>query len=158
MDKDNSQLSKQLRTIKHLKKEAQKSASALTQQTALNTPSMRTMDASTMREYHDLKLQYDQMDREFNTANANLIKNQREFRIHEIGKAEVESLPDGSNCYRGIGKIFLKATKEGATEYLDKKMEEKKKKEADLTQKLEYLERRIKSTEKNMEELISSAS
>lgn len=167
LDKDNAQLLKQMRTVKHLKKESQKPAPSLQSGMAggsitnnngntMTTTSGKPLDAATQRELQDLQLQYNQANREFNTVNANLVKTQREFHINELTKGELEVLPEDSNCYRSIGKMFLKSDKKGVMENLDKKMEDQKKKETDMTQKLEYLDRRIKSTQKNMEELLSS--
>jgi tetratricopeptide (TPR) repeat protein len=160
LDKDNSQLSKQMRTVKHWKKEAQKVATGGANNNSMPGGRMmgsgKVLDAATQREFQDLQLQYAQTNREFNTVNANMVKTQREYHIHELTKQELEGLPAEANCYRSIGKMFLKSSKPGVIDHLDKRMEEQKKKEADLTQKLDYLERRIKSTQKNMEELTSS--
>ena len=159
VDKDNTQLLKQMRMCKHLKKESQKPASTASSSGGpqFATRSGKPLDAATTRELQDLQLQYGQANREFNTVNANLVKTQREYHINELTKSELEGLPEESNCYRSIGKMFLKSNKTGVMQHLDKTMEDQKKKEADMTQKMEYLERRIKSTEKNMEELMASA-
>lgn len=159
LDKDNSQLLKQQRTVKHLKKEATKPAVAARPGgaggAAMPAPG-KQLDAATHRELQDLQLQYNQANREFNTVNANLVKTQREFHINELTKTELDELPEDANCYRSIGKMFMKSSKPGVIEHLEKRMEDQKKKEADMTQKMEYLERRIKSTQKNMEELVTS--
>lgn len=157
LDKDNSQLQKQMRTVKHLKKEAQKPAGQPANGGAGFVPRAgKQLDAATHRELQDLQLQYNQANREFNTVNANMVKTQREFHINELTKTELDELPADANCYRSIGKMFMKSSKTGVVEHLEKRMDEQKKKEADMTQKLEYLERRIKSTQKNMEELVAS--
>lgn len=158
LDKDNSQLLKQMRTVKHLKQQAQNPTA---KQPANNNGGAgfmpgKQLDAATHRELQDLQLQYNQANREFNTVNANLVKTQREFHINELTKGELDELPAEANCYRSIGKIFMKSSKPGVMEHLEKRMDDQKKKEADMTQKLEYLERRIKSTQKNMEELVAS--
>ena len=155
LDKDNSQLLKQMRTVKHLKKEAAKPAANPSSHPAMPRPG-KQLDAATHRELQDLQLQYNQANREFNTVNANMVKTQREYHINELTKAELDELPADANCYRSIGKMFMMSSKPGVMEHLEKRMDEQKKKEADMTQKLEYLERRIKSTQKNMEELVAS--
>lgn len=156
VDKDNSQLLKQQRTVKHLKKEASKPApqSAMTQ--GMMNAGGKQLDAATHKELQDLQLQHNQTNREFNTLNANLVKTQREYHINDLTKTELQELPAESNCYRSIGKMFIKSTKAGVMENLDKGMEEQKKKETEMTKKLEYLEHKIKSTQKNMEELVAS--
>jgi chaperonin cofactor prefoldin len=159
LDNDNSQLLKQMRTVKHLKKEASKPAAQPANNGGVGgmmPGAGKQLDAATHRELQDLQLQYNQANREFNTVNANMVKTQREYHINELTKTELEELPVEANCYRSIGKMFMKSSKAGVLEHLEKRMEEQKKKEADMTQKLEYLERRIKSTQKNMEELVAS--
>jgi len=156
VDKDNSQLLKQQRSVKHLKKEASKPASA--PQSAMSGMSHgKQLDAATQKELQDLQLQYQQSNREFNTLNANLVKTQREYHINDLTKSELQEIPGESNCYRSIGKIFMKSDKAGILDMLDKRMEDQKTKEGDMTKKLTYLENKIKSTQKNMEELMATA-
>lgn len=133
LDKDNSQLLKQQRTVKHLKKEATKPRPA--NGGAVMPTSGKQLDAATHRELQDLQLQYNQANREFNTVNANLVKTQREYHINELTKTELDELPVEANCYRSIGKMFMKSSKPGVIEHLEKRMEDQKKKEADMTQK-----------------------
>ena len=156
VDKDNSQLLKQQRTVKHLKKEAAKPTPApQSAMTSGMTPG-KQLDAATHKELQDLQLHFNQANREFNTLNANLVKTQREYHINDLTKTELQELPAESNCYRSIGKMFMKSSKAGVMENLGKRMEDQKKKETDMTKKLEYLEHKIKSTQKNMEELMAS--
>lgn len=155
VDKDNSQLLKQQRTVKNLKKAASKPAAAPQSALAGMNPG-KQLDAATHKELQDLQLHFQQANREFNTLNANLVKTQREYHINELTKTELTALPEDANCYRSIGKMFLKSNKPGVMENLDKRMEDQKKKEVDMTKKLDYLEQKIKSTQKNMEELVSA--
>ena len=156
VDKDNSQLLKQQRTVKHLKKEASKPAVAPQSAMTASMNAGKQLDAATQKEYMDLQLQFQQANREYNTLNANMLKTQREYNINEVTKTELTGLPEDMNCYRSIGKMFMKSSKPGVMENLDKRMEDQKKKESDMTKKLEYLEQKIKSTQKNMEELVSA--
>jgi prefoldin subunit 5 len=52
--------------------------------------------------------------------------------------------------------MFLKSTRGRVMEHLDKSMDDQKKKETETSQKLEYLERRMKSQQQNIEELHST--
>ena len=150
VDVNNAQLLKQLKTIKLHKKAAAAKA-------AKPPPKM---DASMSREFMDLQQQYVQTNREFNTVKANIIKAQREHKSHEITKTELEKLPEDedSQMYRGIGKMFLLSDRDEVMDHLTKSIDDEKKREHDLTQKMEYLERQMKSQRQNMEELMRSPS
>ena len=147
VDGSNPQLQKQMRTVKQAKK-AQAAAATRT----------RTMDASSSKELTELQQQYVQTNREYNTVKANILKAQREYKSDEITNAELEKLPqdDNAKMYRGIGKMFLLSSRDDVMDHLNKHMETEKKREGDLTQKLDYLERRMKSQRSNMEELLRS--
>jgi len=150
IDESNPQLQKQMRTIKQAKKAV---ASA-----AARPP--RTMDATSSRELTELQQQYVQTNREYNTVKANMLMAQREYKTDEITKTELEKLPEGDNAkmYRSVGKMFLLSDRNDVMDHLNKNMETEKKREDDLTQKLDYLERRMKSQRANIEELVRSPS
>jgi prefoldin subunit 1 len=156
VDENNPQLQKQLRSIKQLK--AAESAAA--SRAAVTRPAAGTLDSTTSKELTELQQQYVQMNREYNLVKANILKTQREYKSDEITKAELEKLPDDENAkmYRGIGKIYLLSTRDDVMEHLDRNIETEKKREGDLTQKLDYLERRMQSQKSNMEELLRSPS
>ena len=146
LDANNNQLLKVLRTIKQKKKAAT---------TAVYAP-QKKLDTATSRELRDLQVQNFQTSKEYNAVQANLGKTQREFKMYKVTLDELEANPSTGGYYRSIGKIFMKSTRDRVLEHLKSTMEGEQKKEIDLTQKMEYLERRIKSQEQNMQELVSS--
>lgn len=146
LDANNSQLLKVLRTIKQAKKAA--SATAFAPQ--------RKLDTAVSKELYDLQVQHAQTTREYNTVQANLNKAQREFRMNQISLSELESCPSRNSYYKTVGKIFVKSTRDRILDQLKSNLENQQKKELDHTQKLEYLERRMKSQQQNIEELASS--
>jgi len=77
--------------------------------------------------------------------------------MNQITLDDLATNPSSGAYFKSVGKIFLKSTKEKVTEQLESSVENQKKKENDLKQKMDYLERRIKSQEQNMQELLSSA-
>lgn len=109
------------------------------------------LDDATRQELQDLQQQHATSVNEYNMVEANLLKTRREFRMHELTSSELAQVPAETKCYRSIGKMFLRSSKERVTEHLERQMEESKRKDTDLTQKMEYLERRIKSQRQNME-------
>jgi chaperonin cofactor prefoldin len=146
LDANNNQLLKVLRSIKQAKKAAT---------TAVYAP-QKKLDTATSRELYDLQVQHSQTTREYNTVQANLTKTQREHRMHQVTLGELEASPSSGGYYRTIGKMFIKSTRDHVLDHLKSNMEDEQKKESDLTQKMEYLERRSKSQEQNMQELASS--
>jgi chaperonin cofactor prefoldin len=164
VDPSNPQLSKQLRTVNQLKKTTASgpgpsglagASSALPSSPAgsLGVPRHK-LDDSTARELHDLQSQFAQTNRELGVVHANLNMIQQENRIGQLTKSEIEPLDDATQCYRQIGKLFLLSSKERVVEHLDKQLDENRKKESDLTSKMDYLERRLKSQKQNIDEIV----
>mmetsp|Transcript_70111 Transcript_70111/g.106020 ORF Transcript_70111/g.106020 Transcript_70111/m.106020 type:complete len:261 (+) Transcript_70111:127-909(+) len=152
LDANNSQLLKVLRSIKLAKKAATTGASAV----ASGSGQQRKVDAASSKELYDLQIQNSQTVREYQTVQANLTKAQREQKIKQVTLDELETAQQAKGYYRSMGKIFVKSTRERVTDHLRSSIQEHSKKESDLSQKLDYLERRIKSQQQNMEELLSS--
>ncbi len=155
VDPNNDQLLKQLRAVKQAKRKSEMESSQLDRRPQQQRRATK-LDAATSRELQDLQQQLAMSSREFNLAKANLIKVQREYKANDFTKAELDKLPEDSTCYRSIGKMFLKSTRGRVMEHLDKSMDDQKKKETETSQKLEYLERRMKSQQQNIEELHST--
>lgn len=151
IDANNPQLSKQMRIVQQQKKVALAKAQA-----PVTAASGQQLDAATTRELQDLQIQYNQSNRDLSTVQANLVKTQREHKVSEITTQELQEIPEDTKCYRSIGKMFLRSTKQGVLNHLNESMEKNKKMEADMTKKMEYLERQLKSQRQNIEELIAS--
>ena len=156
MDANNAQLLKVLGTIKKMRKAvAQRTASSSSSTIGGNGNSK--LDQATTRELYDLQLQYGQSAREYKTVQVNLDKTQREQRISGITLSELEANPSVGAYYRSVGKCFMKSSRDKVLDHLKSAQQEYTKKETDLTQKLEYLGRRMKSQQQNMKELVSSS-
>jgi chaperonin cofactor prefoldin len=157
LDANNSQLLKVLRSIKQAKKAADNASNAKQKQADFSLPTANgRLDTAASRELYDLQVQHSQTVREYNTAQANLTKSQREHKMQEITHKELQEQPAESACYRTIGKVFVKSTRGNVLDHIQSNMDLQQKKQADMTQKLDYLERRIKSQQQNMQELVSS--
>jgi len=149
----NPQLTKQMRNVQQMKKvAAAKEASARAPQ---QVSSATTLDEATRRELRELQTNHAQTNRELQTVQANLVKTQREYKVGDITKSELAQIPDDSKCYRSIGKMFLLSTKDGVLEHLERQMEDQKRQESDMMQKLEYLERQMKEQRQNLQELMA---
>jgi len=155
LDANNSQFMKQMRTVTKIKKQRDLKKSSVA---GAPRSSGITLDDATSRELQDLQGQLVETTREYNTIQANLNQTTREYKINEITKSDLEKLPQDANCFRGVGKMFLKSTQSEAIDYLEKEMENQRKLEKDMTQQVQYLDKRTKSLRSNMEEIIGRAS
>mmetsp|Transcript_395 Transcript_395/g.945 ORF Transcript_395/g.945 Transcript_395/m.945 type:complete len:236 (-) Transcript_395:77-784(-) len=164
IEPNNPQLLKQQQNVKQAKKKLEKAAAAAAKkaQAAGYRPQQLPLasggDAAVNKELQDLQEQYVRTTRELNTVKANIVHAQRESKANEITKSEIDKLPSGgeSRIYRGVGKMFMLSTKDEVMEHLTDTIEKEKKRETDLSQKMEYLERQLKSQEQNISELAKS--
>mmetsp|Transcript_16799 Transcript_16799/g.21252 ORF Transcript_16799/g.21252 Transcript_16799/m.21252 type:complete len:165 (-) Transcript_16799:125-619(-) len=118
------------------------------------------MDSALTREIMDLQGQLKNTVRDYSQVNGDIIKAQKSKRINEITLSELDDIPkEDSNVkmYLGVGKMFMAATRENVYNKLEEEIKENEKKAKDLTQKKEYLERRMKSQQQNIIELTSNA-
>ena len=162
---DNSQLHKQLRIVKAKKNPTKVGGGA---SAAVDGPGAipsalsggAAVDPAANRELMDLRQQYTQTKREYGTTQAEVKKLQREIKVSEITKSELESLPEDSDAkmYQGVGKMFMLSSRENVFADLAKTTKESESKEADMSKKLSYLENRLKSQEQNIRELLSGTS
>lgn len=146
LDAENEQLLKLMRNIKN----AQRASTAV-------QPGTQTLDSITSQELRDLQIQHAQTTREYGMIQANLNKIQREQKINKITVDELKGNPSSGAHFRSVGKIFLKSSREATLEHLDETIAKQTKSETELTQKLDYLEKKINSQRQNMKELTTSA-
>jgi stress-induced-phosphoprotein 1 len=151
MDSNNAPLLKLLGNIKKARKVAMGGGGGTV------GDSTKKLDAAASRELYDLQVQHQQTGREHNVVKANLSKTLREQKMSDATLSELEENPSVGNYYRSVGKIFVKSTREGVVDHLKTTKQDHQKKGTDLTQKIEYLERRMKSQQQNMRELYSQA-
>lgn len=156
VEANNPQLLKQQRMVQQLKKSAEASEKRKQALGEAGGP-VGSMDPSASSELNDLQSQYVQMNRELETIKIDRSRAEREFKLAEITKADIAELPETSACYRSIGKMFLRESREEIVTHLDKNMEEATKTETAMKQKAEYLEKKLKSQRQNIEELIKSS-
>jgi len=164
IDNDNLQLAKLMRQIKS-KKAAAKAATSSAAAAAASAARMssssgggRAGDSSLSKELIDLQNQFRGSMRDYNVVTANIGKSQKELKMNEITISELEKLPKDSDSkmYRGIGKMFMLCSQEEVFEHLENEMTEDTKRIMDMTQKKDYLERRMTSQQQNIKELTSS--
>mmetsp|Transcript_4066 Transcript_4066/g.6366 ORF Transcript_4066/g.6366 Transcript_4066/m.6366 type:complete len:263 (+) Transcript_4066:64-852(+) len=157
VEQNNVQLLRQLQAVKTHKKKLQIKKKQEHKSSQVNLPTT-TGDAVVNKELQELHEQYVQTLREQKTVEANIAMAQREYQAHELTKSEIDNLPlsDNTTMYRSVGKMFMLSTREEVNEHLEQCMKDEKKKENDLTQKQDYLTRRLKSQQQNIQELVPS--
>lgn len=164
VDPENSQLHRQLRTVKAKKKAAAQGAASSSSGAGGSSlshglPYAAAADAANNKELVDLQQQWRQSKRDYGVAQAEVNSLQREAKVDAITKSELEQLPENtsSKMYRGVGKMFMLSTRDEIFSDLEKSIKDAESREADVTKKLSYLENRIKSQEQNIRELIAGA-
>jgi len=162
-DVNNPQLLKLQRTIKQRKVTARRDAAAAKKQSKqANNQGPKAganpLSATANKEVMELQQQFIVTNREYNMMKANLAKTQREQKVNSITLSELEKLSDEetkkTKMYRGIGKMFMLSDQDNVMGYLKDGMESEKRRELEITSKMEYLERRMKSQQNNIQELI----
>jgi chaperonin cofactor prefoldin len=157
VEANNSQLSKTLRTIKQARKAAA-AATATGNKGALtaNGVGNRPLDTAAARELYDLQMQHSKTAREYNTVQANFSRAQREEKMYSLTRKELEENPSQGEYFRSVGKVFVKSTHPKIMEHLDNNIATQQKKQQEISGKIQYLEKRLKSQQLNMKELTST--
>lgn len=156
LDNNNPQLMKQLQIVKAGKKAAAAAAKREKFADAMSVPSRSgAVDGSVSAELRDLQKQFMETNRDMQIVNSNMVHAQREYKSYELTKSEVSKLEatDDAKMYRSVGKMFVLSSRNEVMEHLNGSMESEKKRETELNQKMEYLEKRLKSTQQNIQEL-----
>jgi prefoldin subunit 1 len=160
VDNNNPQLAKQLRLAQQQKKvtlarqQSSQIASATSASQQLASVDGLSLDPALAKEFRELQNQYSQMSREYNTVQANVAKSQRECKVAEITCQELQGISDNSQCYRSVGKLFVKNSKTSIVQQLTKRIQDERSNEIDMNKKLEYMERQMTSLRQNMDELV----
>jgi prefoldin subunit 1 len=79
---------------------------------------------------------------------------QRESRINAVTSNHLQSLETDVPLYRSVGKAFVYSTRKDIEERLEQEIGDITKSQRDLTDREEYLERRIASNTANLQDLL----
>lgn len=161
VEPNNPQLQKQMRQIKAKRENQRRVENATKTATSAATENapIRSLDPSVIKEVQDLQIQYRSTVKEFHEVQGKIRRAQLEKRTSELTKTQLEELPEGSysKLYRPVGKMFMLASKPDVMTHLDETIEKEGKNETTLSSKIEYLEKRMKSQQQNIQELTKSA-
>mmetsp|Transcript_14997 Transcript_14997/g.22837 ORF Transcript_14997/g.22837 Transcript_14997/m.22837 type:complete len:271 (+) Transcript_14997:39-851(+) len=152
VEKEKKAMLQKQRHAKNLQMNSNGSGSGIGRDT-LSAAIPSNLDEATTKELRELQERYMETNREFNSIKANISALQREAKIQELTKGEIEGLPDCTTVYQGVGKMFMLSTRDEAIQHIVDSIDNQGKKEIDLNKKMEYLARRMKSHQQNIEEL-----
>lgn len=165
IESENAQLQKQMRQVKArrsgMRKAESSSSSAAANKGAMPGGMMQygNLDASTSKEVMDLQQQLSATAKEYRIVQASINKAKHGRKSADITKSELEKLPQGTDAkmYRGVGKMFMLTSRSDIMTHLEDGIEKDGREEKDLSAKLDYLERRMKSQQQNIMELTKGA-
>jgi len=102
----------------------------------------------------ELQEQTNGYGRDLRTVKLRLSASQREARVNAVTSNHIQTLDPSVPLYRSVGKAFVFADRQEIDERLEKEIGEITKSQRDLTDRQEYLERRIASNSTNMQDLL----
>jgi Putative Zn-dependent protease, contains TPR repeats len=120
-------------------------------------PSGGVVDSSLSKELMDLQEQYRKTVKDYQVVQATIAASEKTLKINQITIGELQGIPmeEERKMYRGIGKMFLMEGKDEIFKHLNEENNENVRKIEDLTQKKDYLEKRMTSQRQNILECAS---
>lgn len=108
-------------------------------------------------QFVELQEQLSAYSKDLRSVQLKLTSAQRESRANQVTAQHVDSLPEDVRTYRAVGKAFLLEPKTEVQSRLEKEHSSLIKTQRDLSDRREYLERRISSTQTNLRDLTAGA-
>jgi prefoldin subunit 1 len=103
----------------------------------------------------ELQEQTNVYNKDLRSVRSRLTSLQREARMNAVTTHQIESLDPKIPLYRTVGKAFVLTGRNDIEGRLEREISELTKNERDLTDRQEYLERRIASNNNNLRDLTS---
>lgn len=145
LEPDNEVLLRQMKTVQ------QKKAGVVT---TLAKPK-KNLTQSQMKEIMELQEQTNSYVRDKRIVQAKISNLKREAQINKLTATNVESLAPETKMYRSLGKCFMYASREEVDARLDAEVDLINKDYKDLSDRQEYLERRILANTENVKDVTS---
>lgn len=108
------------------------------------------------KELQELQPQFQATLRELEEVTHRISMLQKEQKRIAFTERDLSSMPEGTNMYRSVGKLFLQSPKEETTELLSTQQKSIEKDVEASKARQEYLQRQKDSMEANIKELIAS--
>jgi len=146
LEPGNDVLMRQLRTLK-----AKKSAAVASKAGA--GKGRKQLDEATMKEAMELQEQLGVYNRDLRGVRSALSSAQRDQRMNAVTSSQIETLAPSVSLYRSVGKAFVLTARSDVESRLEKEVAEIGKTQQDLTDREEYLTRRMASHQNNLKDL-----
>jgi prefoldin subunit 1 len=101
----------------------------------------------------ELQEQMNTYNKDLRTVRASLGNAQREARMNAVTTSQIEGLDPSVALYRSVGKAFVFTPKAEVSDRLEQEIGELTKAQRDLTDREEYLTRRLQSHATNLRDL-----
>eukprot|EP01032_Pedospumella_encystans_P008268 gene8268-9834_t len=145
LEPGNDVLMKQIRTLK-----TKKAAAVAATKTKKAT---KQLDEATIKEAMELQEQLNAYHRDLRSVRNALASAQREARMNSVTTNQITPLEPTVALYRSVGKAFVLTPRADVESRLENEITELTKAQRDLTDREEYLTRRIASHTNNLREL-----
>lgn len=149
LDSGNAEIN---RLTQEMRKEA-KSAEASSSSSALRQP--RDLPPAVSKELEELQPQMRNISRELGHIGMRLQRLTRDRKRCELTRRDISGLPQDSNMYQSVGKMFLHMTFDETKSHLSEQESTINNQVATLESRKTYLERQQLSLEQNIRELLS---
>lgn len=143
LEPGNEVVMRQLRNLKGKKAAAGKEAKK----------APKKLDENAVKEVMELQEQLGSYQRDLRSVRAALAGAQRDARMNQVTTQQIQALDGSVPLYRSVGKAFVLTPREKIEQRLEEDLGELTKSQRDLTDRSEYLERRITSHISNLREI-----
>jgi tetratricopeptide (TPR) repeat protein len=145
LEPENDLIVRQLKTLKT------KKAAATAVAKAKRGP--KKLDEAQMKELMELQDQINTYNKDLRAVKLRLAGLQRESRVHSVTANHIQTLDESVPMYRSVGKAFVLTPKSTIEDRMEKEISESTKTQRDLTDRQEFLERRIVSATQNIQDI-----
>lgn len=104
----------------------------------------------------ELQEQTNTYSRDLKNVSLRLSSLQRDSKLNQITQTQINTLDESIPLYRAVGKAFFFTPQDSIQNRLEKELETYKKNEKDLSDRMQYLERRITSNTQNLKDLVAA--
>lgn len=122
-------------------------------QAAISTSSISVVLVPRILQAMELQEQLNGYHRDLRSVRSALASAQREARMNAVTSNQIQGVDGTAELYRSVGKAFVHTPKAEVESRLEKEIGELTKAQRDLTDREEYLTRRVASHTSNLREL-----
>ncbi|KAL1953625.1 hypothetical protein VTO42DRAFT_2411 [Malbranchea cinnamomea] len=91
---------------------------------------------------------------QINVVKAQITAKQRDVRLLELTSNEIKLIPEDTNVYEGVGKMFVATPIASVTKRLGKEVQDAKAEVGNLEKRLHYLETTQKNSREHIDQIL----